>query len=132
VVIPLLSNIDMTGVGQLTNLRHLTVDNQDFGPWDVDPLDLSALCGLERLCSLEVDKIDHIAPPPTGHALHHVTNIRVRRSQLRDLDLLYLVRWTPQLEVLTIECCPLLTSEGFTQAVTASPTLRALNIMGPR
>ncbi len=121
----------MAGVGQLTNLRHLTVRHHP-GPWYVDTLDLSALCGLERLCTLEVSNMDHIAPPPTGLALHHVTNITVRGSCLRDLDLQHLVRWTPQLEVLTIEGCPLLTSEGFTQAVTASPMLRALYIMGPR
>jgi hypothetical protein len=134
VEIPCFSVIDMTGVGQLTNLRHLTV-RHDFCPWgEVYPLHFSALCGLEQLCTLEVEGIDRILPPPRGHALHHVTHISVRCSGLRDWELQHLVLWSPQLEVLSVECCPLLTAVRLIKAVTASPTLRALNIIhvGPR
>jgi hypothetical protein len=123
----------MNVVAKLSNLQHLTI-RQHSSVWEDDPLRLRPLCGLKQLCSLEVENVDHVARPPTGLALHHVTNIGVRCSCLRDWDLLYLVGWTPQLKVLTIECCPLLTAEGLTQAVTASPKLRALNIIhvGPR
>jgi hypothetical protein len=120
-------------VAKLSNLQHLTI-RQHSSVWEDSPLYLRPLCGLEQLCSLEVEDVDHVAPPPTGLALHHVTHIGVRCSFLQDWDLQHLGLWSPQLEVLTIECCPLLTAEGLTQAVSASPTLRALNIIhvGPR